>query len=151
MHLNISETLYKIGQFLTEQLPSRMIISWVSLFFLYLFGDITAGHYALGILIGLDTGTGVWVAAKRGLLRSSSLFIGTFRKIVMYAIFLGAIYQIVRISSSLTFLLDWALLFLGATELLSVTENLHKLGFFIPQWLHDKLTRILNQDPTEHQ
>ena len=141
-----SENLTKLGEFLTEHMFARMIISWIGYGIVFAFGEITQAHYALFALMMLDVITGVLKAAKQGRLRSCKLFIGMFRKIVMYMIFLSAIHLTTIISPQLMFFKDWALLFLGATELLSVVENLTSLGFLIPPWLEKYLHQILDKE-----
>lgn len=143
----IHEIASKLIAFITEHLFWRFIISVASFFILQLFGVIESGHFAVGILIIIDTATGFWKYAKKKKVRSRYLFGGAFRKIVMYALFVMAIHQIVVIEPKIQFLQDWSFLFLGATELLSILENLHEVGLFIPKWLSKYLHQILDRSP----
>lgn len=146
----IHELATKGLTFATEHLFWRVVVSVVSFFVLQLFGVLESGHFAVGILIILDTLTGFWKYAKQKKVRSRSLFMGAFRKIVMYALFVMAIHQIVVIEPKIQFLQDWSFLFLGATELLSILENLHEVGLFIPKWLSKYLHTILDRSPLKH-
>lgn len=143
----IHELATKGLAFATEHLFWRVVLSVVSFFVLQLFGVLESGHFAVGILIILDTLTGFWKYAKQNKVKSRYLFMGAFRKIVMYALFVMAIHQLVVIEPKIQFLQDWSFLFLGATELLSILENLHEVGLFIPKWLSKYLHQILDRNP----
>lgn len=146
----IHEITNKAVAFATEHLFWRFVVSIVSFVVLQLFGVLESGHFAVGILIVLDTVTGFWKYAKQKKVRSRFLFSGAFRKVVMYALFVMAIHQLVVIEPKVQFLQDWSFLFLGATELLSILENLHEVGLFIPKWLSKYLHQILDRSPLKH-
>lgn len=137
----------KIQDFLFDHTVTRLVLSFVASSFVFAFGAITEAHYALLVLLALDTLLGVWRSAGSGVLRSRELFLGVFRKTLLYLAFVIAVHQFVIISPVFVVLDTWAIIFLGATELLSVIENLHHLGFIAPKWLSDKLHSILDKDP----
>ena len=138
----------KLSAFLFEYWAFKLVFSVFAYFVFQLFGVLNDGHTAVAILIVVDTITGVWFAASRGELRSRKLFRGTFSKVCLYALFVVAIHQIVVISPKFQFLQDWSFLFLGATELLSIVENLHGVGLILPKWTAKYLQKILEKKPT---
>lgn len=137
----------KLIIFLTEHWLLKLVISVVAYIVFQLFGALNEGHSAVAVLIVIDTIAGFWRAARQGRVRSHRLFIGTFSKVCMYALFVVAIHQIVVISEKFQFLQDWSFLFLGATEMLSIIENLHDLGLLLPKWVSKHLHKILDKHP----
>lgn len=135
----------KIVEFFTNHTVARTSLATGATVFTYLFGVVGQAHYALIILITLDTLTGAWKAARAGKLRSARLFKGTFSKVVMYTIFLISVHQLINISGQFYWFDEWGILFLGITELLSIIENLHALGFLIPSWVSERLHSILEK------
>lgn len=148
-HIETKGIIMKAGQFLTEHIAIRAILATLLTWMISLFGDLRQGHIALLILITLDTLTGIWVAGAKGRISSSKLFSATFRKIIIYMIFLIAVHQAVSITELLLWMRDWGILFLAVTELISVIENLHTLGFILPKWVSVKLQKILDKNPYE--
>jgi toxin secretion/phage lysis holin len=112
-----------------------------------LFGQYEVAHQALAFLIIFDTFTGVWRAAKEGRLRSRKMIEGGLYKLGTYAIFLATANQLYRMEDSLQLLRTWSFVFLGATEALSIIENLHHLKFILPKWVSARLHYMLEKDP----
>lgn len=151
------DTASKVVAFLFDNLLFRTIVAWVLVLFTTLFGLNSTGYLALFILITLDIMTGLWKSGKKKRTKSVHLRNGTVKKVIFYAVFMISVHQITKVGAEsfpvgaewLIFLDKWAILFLCVTELISIVENLHELGFLIPKWLSKRLHKILDQDPFE--
>lgn len=99
----------------------------------YLFGGWDVFLKLLLILVIADWVTGWVAAAMRGELRSRVAFFGSLRKVVVF----GVVYiaHVIDIALNLTIFQDAVVFFYIANELLSVTENLGKMGVPIPDIL----------------
>ena len=98
---------------------------------------------ALFILMWADCITSIWAAYKTGIPIQSSKFFRTPVKIVIY---FGLIYMAKITEYGFPTLLgvldETVIAFCVTTELISIMENIHKLGYPVPSKLFQKLINI---------
>jgi len=87
-----------------------------------LLGPFRDVHLALLILMGLDLVTGVWRAHKYGELDTTIARRKTVVKLMVYWLVVAASYQL-SIIIKLPYPVNVAILYLGATEFISITRN----------------------------
>lgn len=106
----------------------------------FLFGIVN--HSALIMLVVLvifDFITAIMVQYKTGQPIESRKALKTTTKLVVYGIFSSGGYLTEQIVPGQTFIDSAVISFLAITELISITENIGKLGFAIPKKLLNRL------------
>lgn len=110
----------------------------------------SAAYIGLVVLILVDLLTGVWLGVQTKQF-SSSRFRQTVIKLIMYSVMLATSHILGSIHAIFVTILleDGVLIFLAATEAISVLENCSRItGMPIPAWLSKKLRGIAS-NPTE--
>lgn len=116
-------------------------------------GAVTVGDYLVGadnhstmgmlaVLIGFDLCTAVMAAHKTGLVIESRKMLKTTVKLLVYAMMVSGAHLTESIVPGATFLDTTAISFLAITELISILENIGKMGYAIPNKLLNKLSEI---------
>ena len=116
-------------------------------------GLITAGNYLIGadnqatmgmlvVLIAFDLISAVMAAHKTGLAIESRKMLKTTVKLIVYALMVSGAHLTESIVPGITFLDTAAISFLAITELISIIENVGKMGYAIPNKLLNKLSEI---------
>ena len=117
----------------------KIPISYILGMLAYLIGDGNFGSMiAITVLITIDLITAIMAEFKIGNPIESRKMLKTATKLVVYTLFLAAINLTEGIVPGTTFLDEMVLSFLALTEAISVTENVGRMGYAVPQ-------RILNQ------
>ena len=128
---------------LFDQAAIKTIISFIGSSLTILFGEVTAPVIGFLFLLAADNITGVAKALKKGTL-SSRFYRRGWGKIASYAvvIFMGHMMQKIGIPG----MRDFALLWAGTTEAISVLENFDELGVQIPVFIKEKLLQTKEKE-----
>jgi len=129
---------------LKEFISAKSFISIIVSSLVVLFGQNIVIIQALFILIIVDLITGIFKSLKSQCKITSRRLLETVKKTILYALFLIATNQCVRISSVFNWVHIFTASFLAITELLSIIENLAAAGIIIPKWVLDRLHRYLD-------
>lgn len=109
----------------------------------YLIGaDNKASMAALLVLIGFDLATAIMAKFKIGEEIESRKILKTATKTVAYALMASGAHLAEKIVPGPTFLDSAVISFLALTELISIIENVGKMGYAIPQKLLNKIVEI---------
>lgn len=121
---------------LLDHLDLKIIVAGIGSIVNLLFGDFTGPLRAFLVLLLIDYITGVIKAIKQERL-SSWLSRKGWGKLFTYAVVisLGHLVQQVGIAG----VKDFAILWAGTTEAISILENFDELGITIPEFLREKL------------
>lgn len=95
-------------------------------------------------LISLDFLTAIIAQFKMGHAIESRKAIKTVLKILVYSIFVSGAYLTEEIIPGATFLDDAAISYLAITELISIMENLGKMGYTMPKKMLNNLRNMTN-------
>ena len=125
-----------------ENLNIKVLLSFFTTLLTSLFGKEFLFYEVLFILVVIDTILGVIRAGKKKEL-SSSKAKGVVFKLILYYSLIIATHQITRIDSFLVSFEKFIVIFLAMTELLSIIENLNKLGVPIPSYITKRLQHYL--------
>jgi phage-related holin len=115
-----------------------------------LFGDFQTAYTALFVLMVVDYITGVWAAKREGEYTGAQARSKTLAKFGVYALIAIAAraFDVVLVDVKLDILnakmLAAALVYLAGTEILSVSQNLERVGHPIRIPLLEKLREYLN-------
>lgn len=101
-------------------------------------GNVSAG-IAIIVLVSIDLLTAIMAEYKNGNPIESRKALKTATKLVVYGLFLAAVHLTEAIVPGTTFLDEAVLSFLALTELISVMENIGKMGYPIPMLLLNRL------------
>lgn len=123
-----------------EAWVSKAIISACGATLFVLIGDNFIAYQIFFILTSIDFLTGVMVGFFANELSSRKMF-RTSYKFLIYSLLAISAHQMTRYSGHFEWVEDGIVLFVAATELLSIIENCHKLGLPMPMWIK---TRLLN-------
>lgn len=127
---------------------TKAILSQVAAFFALMLGrENYQVIFLLGILIIIDLITGMMSSVYNGEPIESRRAFKSATKTVVYLLFFSAAYLTHKIVPYSDFIKTGVLSFLALTELLSVMENLSKMGYAIPAKLLNQMKARLN-DPT---
>lgn len=139
---NLGEVFHSLSDFFAVKILS----SWAMIIAFYLVG---ADHIplvgALTVLVAIDFATGVYAAYKTGEQIESRRMIKTAIKWTLYMLMLSAAHLTEELVQFHAYLADVTLAFLGATELISILENVGKTGVAIPQRLLNKLEKYRDE------
>lgn len=123
----------------------------ISAFFLFIYGfffDVTQSHahVALFFLVILDFITGVYAARfKKEKIKSAKIRHTAIKMTAYFTMIAGAHLAESGLHHVLSFLDETVLAFLLVTELISLLENMGKMGFDTPKGLIDKLVDYKNK------
>lgn len=102
-----------------------------------LIGDNTLAYEVLFILILIDTLTGVMISFIDKRFSSRRSFQG-LKKLFLFFVLVISAHQITKYTS-IKWLEDAIVFYCAANEMLSIIENVHKLGVPVPRWIVEKL------------
>lgn len=109
------------------------------------FGDIsTTVLTALFMLILFDFLTGIWAAKRSGEDIKSSKVFRTAWKFVLYFLAVSAGYFTELVIGTDLFIAKTIMVFLAATELISILENIQKAGYEMPGGLIRKIKNLIS-------
>lgn len=112
----------------------------------FLFGETNHDALiALTALISIDLVTALIAKYKIGEEIESRKVLKSVTKLVIYGLFVSAAHLTERIVPGATFMDEVAISFLAVTELVSVMENIAKMGYSMPQKLLNNLKQIKEQ------
>lgn len=132
-----------IGElFFIKLLPSYFIPAYITLFGL----ESEKIIQALLILVIIDFITGVSSAYTTGEHIKSRTAVRSAFKIAVYGLLVSAGHLTEQITPFSTFLEEAVTTFLALTELISIIENIGKMGFAIPKKLLNQLHKIRDED-----
>lgn len=103
----------------------------------------------LYILVAIDLITGMIAAFQTGEEIQSRRALKTATKAIVYLLFFSAAYMTERIVPYSSFIPIGILSFLAITELISVTENMAKMGYAVPRRLLNQMKDLRNGGPSE--
>lgn len=124
------EALWLVVCKVFSSIPLKAIVSTVAVFLLGPFNNETNIITSVYLLMGIDTITGVWCAAKKGEVSSRKFYHATIKSFV-YFIFL-IVPRIIDRHLPIALAAPMMDIWLVTTEGISILENLGKLGFPIP-------------------
>lgn len=99
---------------------------------------------SLVVLISFDLITALIAKKKLGEPIESRKALKTVTKLTIYGLFVSAAYLTETIIPGVTFLDSVALSYLAITELISIMENVGKMGYSMPQKLLNQLYELKN-------
>lgn len=139
----IQNILNGVGNYFHAKLIPAFIIPMIGMFFGF---DDNMALVGMIILIGFDFVTGVIAAyhnnefiTSKGVRRSAS-------KVAVYGILISAGHITEQITPGTWYIQDAVITFLALTELISIIENVGKMGYAIPKKLLKKLEWIRDQE-----
>ena len=112
----------------------------------FLFG-VQFYHYIWIIiaLVVIDSLTGIYGAKMSGEVISSKRFITSVPKLLRYLVFIAAGHLLQVVIGFNLYIENAILIYLAATEFISIAENLGKAGMPVPQKLLNKIEEIRNK------
>lgn len=109
----------------------------------FLFGVEFYDHiWIVIVLVSIDALTGVWAARESGECISSRRFVTTVPKLLRYLIFVAVGHLLQATIPFELYIENIIIVFLAATEFISIVENLGKAGMPIPKRLLSKIERL---------
>lgn len=109
----------------------------------FLFGVEFYDHiWIVIVLVAVDALTGVWGARESGQTISSKRFLTTVPKLLRYLIFIAVGHLLQTTIPIELYIENIIIVFLAATEFISITENLGKAGMPIPKKLLTKIEEM---------
>jgi len=124
----------------------KLLFAIVYAIFAFLFDpNKTMTLTALLTLVIFDTITGVSASYKLHIAIESSKMLRSALKVCFYFLFVSAGHLCQYILGSILPIETTVIAFLALTELVSITENLGKLGYSVPQHLLLKLKNLKNE------
>lgn len=136
---NVGEVFRALSDFFAL----KVVGAWGLTVVLYLVG---ASHVqllgALTTLVAIDLATGVYSAYKTGDVIESRKMVKTAIKWTLYMLMISAAHLTESLVQFDSYLAQATIAFLGATELVSILENIGKSGVAIPQKLLNKLEQF---------
>lgn len=133
---NAKDILASLGDFFAV----KMLASWATVVAFYLVGQEHVPLLgALTALVAIDLATGVYSAYKTGDAIESRKMVRTAIKWTLYMLMVSAAHLTETLVQFDSYLAQVTIAFLGATELISILENVGKTGVAIPQKLLNKL------------
>jgi len=128
----------KIINHIQQAAVSKSFLAGGGAIFLQLFGQPDKAFWSLVFLALLDFITGILKAYQAENISSRRLRDGAV-KLILYAIFLATFQQLSSLGSIFGFAENFAVLYLGATEAISILENIHAMGIAVPEFIIKKL------------
>jgi phage-related holin len=123
--------------------PMKVLMSVLLIVTDFLFGiEHNAALSSLLFLIFVDTFTGVTGAKLAGEKITSRRFFTVVLKIVVYYLLIAAAFNTEKAIPGVMFIDDAVLAFIALTELISILENVAKMGFIIPNKLLNRLQEL---------
>lgn len=124
----------------------KIITALVYAIFAFLFDPTkTLALTSLLVLIIFDTITGVSASYKNDIPIQSSKMLRSALKVCFYFLFVSAGHLCVYILGDILPIETTVIAFLSLTELVSIAENLGKMGYAVPQHLLQKLKVLKNE------
>jgi len=109
----------------------------------------------VGLLIVIDILSGIVAgfADTKAKFSSKRLGAGIFKKFIGYPVAIVSIHQLVRLAESMFYLEQAVVLWIAVTEIISIFENLDRLGLKLPMNIIRSLEDILESkfNPTKKQ
>ena len=94
------------------------------------------------VLVVIDTITGVWAARQVKEPISSKRFITSVPKLLRYLVFIAAGHMLQQIIGLNLYIENAILIYLAATEFISIAENLGKAGMPVPRKLLNRIEEL---------
>jgi toxin secretion/phage lysis holin len=114
--------------------------------FAYLIGEqYSSATTTLLVLVAFDFITAVIAKHQLGEEIESRKALKTVSKVIIYGMFISAAHLTEVIVPANTFMEETALSFLALTELISILENIGKMGYTVPQKLLNQLKEMRTQ------
>lgn len=133
---NMRAVLHSLGDFFIV----KTVASWALFTVSYLVG---ASHLPLlgmlSTLVCIDFATGIWAAFKTGDAIQSRKAVRTAVKWTLYMLMISAAHLTESVAFGSWYLAEITIAFLGATEFISILENVGKAGVAIPARMLAKL------------
>ena len=137
------QTCKEIAQPFVDDLMLKGLLATAGMFAGFLFGvEFLPFVGVLIILVLLDTITGVWGAKLNGETISSKRFIASVPKLIRYLIFIAAGHLLQLTIPFEMYIENVVLVFLAATEFISIMENLGKSGMPVPKKLLNQIEQL---------
>lgn len=140
-HITYAKTLL---QTICSNAAAKCVASFFYVLYTFSFDPAQEkGHIALLCLIIVDFITGVAGAKKSGEEIKSAKISRTVVKILTYFLFIAAAHYVeLAVPVGTSFLDETVLAFLAVTELISVFENIGRMGYAVPKKLLNKLEKF---------
>lgn len=136
----VTETITNIFRGIFDFFSIKLIYSTIILLGGFLFGlENNQIFLALFFLIFFDFITGIFGAYKTGQVIKSRTAVRSAFKLVVYALLVSAGHLAEIITPINTYIDEAVTTFLALTELISIIENIGKIGFAVPQKLLNNL------------
>lgn len=123
----------------------KAILAVFGVVFSYAFG--IEFYSFIGVIISLvilDTFTGIYAAKVSNTEITSRKFIKSVPKLLRYLTFIAAGHLLQQVTPLETYIENVIIIFLAATEFISITENLGKAGMPIPKKLLNRIEELRN-------
>lgn len=141
---NITQNIFQgIGKFFSVKFVPSIIIPVFSILFGVENDNILR---ALLLLIGIDFFTGIMAARRAGEVIKSKSAVRSAFKVAVYGLLISAGHLTEQITPLNTFIEEAVISFLAITELISIIENVGKMGYAIPKKLLQKLQKLRDEE-----
>ena len=138
--------VFKLFNTVLADFNYKIIIAGTYAVFAFLFDPTkTLALTALLVLIIFDTITGVSASYKNHIKIESYKMLRSALKVIFYFLFVSAGHLCQYILGSILPIETTVIAFLALTELVSIAENLGKMGYAVPQHLLLKLQKLKNE------
>lgn len=138
----IKSMFQSIGSFFFVKFWPSFVIPVIGLLFGF---DSQQALKGLLVLIVIDFVTGILSAQKKGEVIKSRTAVRSAFKVVVYAMLVSAGHITEQITPIATYIEEAVITFLALTELISVIENVGKMGYAIPKKLLTRLQRLRDE------
>lgn len=131
----------------TTNISGKIILAFLYIPYAFFFDkNHETGLVALLVLIMFDMFTGIASARHSGNIIKSAKVVRTAYKIIFYFLFISAGHMAENVIGANLFLDETILAVLAMTELISIMENIGKLGYAVPMKLLDKLHKLRDEN-----
>lgn len=139
-HLQIFEKFQVTIHQVCTDFTVKCSASFLYVVYSFMFDNLhTSSLFAIFMLIIIDFITGISAAKVSGEVISSAKVFRSAIKTVIYFMFISASHLMEMTTPLLSFADELVISFLAVTELISVMENVGKMGFVVPKNLLNKL------------
>lgn len=139
-HIQIFEKIEITIQQVCNDFTLKCLFGFAYVTYSFLFDNLqTQSLFAILTLIVIDFITGIWAAKVSGEVISSAKVFRSVVKMIIYFMFISAAHLMETTTPLLSVADELIISFLAVTELISVIENVGKMGFAIPKKFLNKL------------
>lgn len=143
-HTDIAPYALHIFEYICSNFFVKCLFAYMYMTYSFLFGiHQQEAQMAILILIICDFATGIWAAKIAGDEIKSAKIFRTATKIVVYFLFIAVIHTSGKAYPIIQGISDQTIVaFLALTEVISIIENIGKMGFAIPKKMLNKLEEL---------